>query len=88
MLKTIALPDALAEMKQGFPFQIKYVTANRIKKTGGKIYELTKCIAVGAKHNQKNNETITLKQVINDSHPYPVHIHLIVEYNNQRVFIP
>lgn len=87
-MRTIALPDALAEMKQGFPFQIKFVTADRSRKTGGEIIELTKCVTGGAKHNQKNNDTISLKQVINDGHPYPVHIHLIIEYNNQRVFLP
>ncbi len=87
MLKTIALNDALGVMKQGHPFQIKFVTANRSEKTGGKIIELTKCVEVGAKHNQKNNGTVTLKQVINDSHPYPVHIHLITEFNHHKVFV-
>ncbi len=87
MLKTIALNDALGVMKLGHPFQIKFVTANRSKKTGGKIIELSKCVEVGAKHNQKSNDTITLKQVINDHHPTTVHIHLITEFNHQKVFL-
>jgi hypothetical protein len=87
MLKTIALNDALGVMEMGSPFQIKFVTADRGRKIGGKIIELTKAVKVGAKHNQKNNETITLKQVINDGHPYPVHIHLITEFNHQKVFL-
>jgi len=87
MLKTIALNDALGVMELGEPFQLKFVTADRSRKTGGKIIELTKCVKTGTKHNQKNNETIMVKQVINNGHPYPVHIHLITEFNNQKVFI-
>jgi hypothetical protein len=87
MLKTIALNDALGAMELGTPFQIKFVTADRTRKIGGNIIDLKKCVMVGAAHNQKNNDTITVKQVINNGHPYPIHIHLITEFNNQKVFI-
>lgn len=83
----IALNDALGVMGTGEPFSIKYVTANRSKKTGGKVIFLPKAVKVGASHNQKDNETITLKQLGNDTHPYPIHIHLILEFNNQKVHI-
>jgi len=86
-MQTINLNDALGVMKEGIPFQLKFVTANRQLGTGGKIIELTSAVEVGAKHNQKNNETVTVKQVGNDSHPYPVHIHLITEFNHNKVFI-
>lgn len=86
-MKTIALYDALGEMDLGIPFQLKYVTADRNRKTGGKFIELPKCVKVGSTHSHKNNNTITVKQLDNNSHPYPVHIHLIVGFNHKKVFI-
>lgn len=86
-MQAIALIDALQQMELPTPFQIKFVTADRAKKTGGKIIELTKAFKVGAKHNQRDNDTITIRQEGNSNHPYPVHIHLITEFNGQKVFL-
>jgi uncharacterized protein YqjF (DUF2071 family) len=86
-MQTINLNDALGVMKEREPFQLKFVTADRTLKTGGKIIELTNAVEVGAAHHQKNNETITVKQLGNSNHPYPVHIHLITEFNHKKVFI-
>lgn len=87
MINTIALNDALSIMKNGSDFQLKFVTADVSRKSGGDEVELSKAVLVGSKNNQKNNDMITVRQVINNDHPYAVHIHLITEFNKQKVFI-
>jgi hypothetical protein len=86
-MQAIALTDALGTMGIGDTFHIKFITYDANRKTGGKVIELSQAFKVGAKHNQKNNETITVKQHGNTHHPHAVHIHLITEFNHQKVFI-
>jgi type 1 fimbria pilin len=86
-MQTILLNDALGVLEQRQPFQIKFVSCNLSKKTGGKFIELHNAVKTGAVHNQKNNETISVRSLNNQGHPYPVHIHLITEVNHQRIII-
>lgn len=86
-MQNILLNDALQIMDGHEPFQIKFVTCNTSLKTGGKIIQLTHAKKVGSAHNQKENGTVTVKQLDNSNHPYPVHIHLIIEVNNKRIVI-
>jgi hypothetical protein len=83
----IQLAAALKQMEHGSePFHICFVTHNKSQQTGGKIIELTKAVKVGAKYNLKQNDMISVKQLDNSNHPYPVHIHLITQFNNKKVF--
>lgn len=84
----ISLLDALQITENNtVPFGIKFVSFDRTRKTGGEIIELTNAVRTGASHNMKANDTISVKQIGMDRHPYTVHIHLIKEINNQEVFI-
>lgn len=83
----ITLNDALDITAKAEPFQIKFVTFDKSRKQGGDIIELPSAQRVGASHNMKANDTISVKQLHNDNHPYPVHTHLIIEVNKQKVFI-
>lgn len=74
-------------MEASKAFQIKFVTCNQSKNTGGDIIELTRAFKVGAKYNMKNNDLITVRQENSADHPYPIHIYLITEFNNQKVVI-
>ena len=67
------------------PFQIKFVTYDESRKKGGKIIELKSARTTGAKYNMASIDMITVRPTNNDDHPYPVHIHLITEFNNQKV---
>lgn len=83
----ITLASALKQMEHcSEPFHIRFVTANKAKNEGGKIIELTKAVKVGAKYNLNNNDMIAVKQLDNSNHPYPVHIHLITEFNHNKIF--
>ncbi len=68
-------------------FQITFVSYDESRKTGGENISLTKAFKVGAKYNLNDNDMIAVRQEKNSNHPYPVHIHLITEFNNQKVFI-
>lgn len=87
-IMAISLIDALAQTEDKTqPFQIKWVAFNKSKKTGGNIIELTKAVRMGAKYNLSSNDMISVKQQGNSNHPYPIHTHLIIEFNNQPIFI-
>jgi hypothetical protein len=84
----MALIDALNQMEEkDRTFQIKWVSFNKSKNSGGQIMELTHAKRVGAKYNLSNQDMISVKQTGNSNHPYPIHTHLIVEFNNQPIFI-
>lgn len=84
----IALADALNQMEdKSKTFDIKWVSYNKEKKTGGKIIHLTRAERGGAAYNLKDQDMIVVKQQGNSNHPYPIHTHLIVEFNNQPIFI-
>lgn len=67
------------------PFHIRYVALNKSTNEGGKIIELTNAVGVGAKYNLNNNDMISVKQSDGNNHPYPIHIHLITEFNHIKV---
>jgi hypothetical protein len=69
------------------PFAIEFVTFDQSRKKGGEIIKLTNAVRVGAKHNQKANDTISVKQIGNSNHPYIVHTHLILSINEQQLFV-
>lgn len=84
----ISLIDALNQTEdKSRTFQIKWVTLNKEKRTGGQVIELTRAVRMGAKYKLSGQDMIVVKQKGSGSHPYPVHIHLITEFNNQPVFI-
>lgn len=83
----IPLPIALETINKGLPFQIKFVTCNATKNTGGEIIEIKEAIKSSATFNLKANDMISVRDANGGGHPYPVHIHLITEFNNQKVAI-
>lgn len=84
----ISLIDALAQAEDKTKsFQMKWIAFNKSKATGGEIMELTNAFRKGAKYNLSINDMIVIKQKGNSHHEHPVHTHLIVEFNNQPIFI-
>jgi hypothetical protein len=82
----ITLAAVLKQMENGSePFHLRFVTFNKSKKEGGKIIELNRAVKVGAKYSLNDNDIIPVKQLDNSNHPYPVHIHLITEFNHIKV---
>lgn len=84
--QAISLIEALSEMNDKTrPFQIKFVRYDQSRKQGGEVIELTNAITCGSAANLNNQDMISVRQLGNDNHPYPVRIHLITEFNNQKV---
>lgn len=82
----ISLIDALditEDKRQSF--QIKFISFNKDKKTGGDVIELPRAHRMGAKFNLSKQDMLSVSQ--DRGHPYPVHAHLILEVNHQSVFI-
>jgi len=69
------------------PCQIKFVAFDNTRKKGGELIELTKAVRMGASHNQKQNDTIVMKQTGNNHHPHTIHNFLIIEVNHNEVFV-
>lgn len=87
-IMAIKLNDALdITNKEGIPFQIKFVSFDKSRNKGGEITELTNAERTGSRINMKANDMISVKQLNNSNHHYPVHTHLIIELNKQKVFI-
>lgn len=82
----ISLIDALSITEDNSQeFQIKFVSYNKSTGSGGKIIELLKASRGGAKYNLSNQDMISVQQ--KHGHPYPIHTHLILEINNQPIFL-
>lgn len=82
----IRLKDALLVMEdKSMPFSIDFITYDKKRKTGGKIISLTNCETVGSQFSQGKNAMRNIKQRHHSSHPYPVHIWLILKFNDQKV---
>jgi hypothetical protein len=86
-METISLRDALTMMDNGKPFHLKAVAFDKTKKKGGHFIELKSVVKVGARYSLKDNDMISVKTPGGDSHPYPIHTHLITEYNHNRILI-
>lgn len=83
----ISLIDALSVTEDTRQtFQIKFVSYNHDKQKGGEIIELPRAKRIGAKFNLAKQDMISVCQD-NGDHPYPVHIHLILEINKTPVFL-
>lgn len=65
-------------------FGIKYVKYNDSKKTGGQIIELPRAYRGGAAFKLEKQDMIS---VVQDSRHYPIHIHLILEINQQQIYL-
>lgn len=83
----ISLHEALCITEEPRPFHIKWVGYDDSRNRGGDVMEMEDAIRVGASHNRKENETIVVKKKGSDLHPHTIHNHLIMEVNNQPVFI-
>lgn len=82
----ITLAAALQQMEHGkIPFHIRFVSFNKSTGTGGKIIELDSAIKTGSKYNLNNNDMISVAKSDGSDHPYPVHVHLITEFNHIKV---
>lgn len=84
----ILLSDALLQMEKcRTTFQLKFVTLNISQKTGGEIIELTNAYRVKKVNKKVADNLINVKQKDSQHHPHLVHIHLITEFNHDKVFI-
>ena len=86
-MDTISLNEALQQMDNGVPFHIKFVAFNKAQRKGGHFIEIHSGVKANAKYSLSNNDMISVKETNNSNHPYPVHKHLITEYNHKRVMI-
>ncbi len=66
--------------KEGLPFSLKFVTADRKRKTGGDLIELHGCKLKGmdVKHATRNI-------LLSSGKIRKVHIRLIIEYNGHTI---
>lgn len=87
----IRLGDALNLMEEkdrdGAPqsFAISFVTLDRKKKTGGQIRHIKRAVKTGLPYKVSDNSLRGVRDLDAGSHPVPVHIRLITEFNNQPV---
>ncbi len=86
-METIPLREALLQMDNGIPFHVKYVAFDKAQRRGGHFVEIASGVKVSAKYSLKNNDMISVKHSNNSDHPYPIHIHLITEYNHKRTML-
>jgi len=88
----IQLSDALRLMDEkergGMPlaFDLKFVSFNKAKQTGGEMMELKGVVKCGAKFSLDKNDMIAVRSVENSHHPIPVHIRLITHFNGDKIF--
>ncbi len=69
-------------------FQLKFVSLNKQKGSGGDIIELTKAFRVQKSAVAlKRDGIINVKQKDNADHPHYVHIDLITEFNHEKVYL-
>lgn len=66
-------------------FEIRFVTAHRIKRNGGEFIHLEKACRAGLPPNCDGHEMIGLRDM-ETGKPYAVHNRLILDYNKQEVF--
>ena len=92
----VRLQDALDIMKNGNPFSIVFVTANKSKKTGGELLKLDNCTLDKYQKKEKNPSSIASKPAnetaneirnlrLPNQQMRKCHIRLIVEFNGQPV---
>ncbi len=68
-------------------FSISFVSFDRNRKKPSEVISLPSVVRVGASHNRKMNDTIVVKPIDRNSHPYTVHINLITEVNEAEVYL-
>jgi hypothetical protein len=67
-------------------FDISFISYNKKTGEGGELIELKNCIRIGQRHNTKEHDTIGVKQLKSDNHPYAIHVRLITKFNDHKVF--
>lgn len=83
----ISLNDALKITEDSSrPFDIKFVSLDQNRKTGGEAITLIDCRRTGASHGMKENDTISVAQNQRPGHPYAIHNFLILEVNGQEIY--
>lgn len=68
-------------------FSISFVSYDRNRNKKSELISLPKVVRVGASHNRKVNDTIVVKPIDRNAHPYTVHINLITELNGAEVYL-
>ena len=79
-MSIITLKDVLADMTKGKPFDITYVKADRSRRVAGKMRSLEGVVL----HSTDRKNSIR-RVLLPNGKIRPIHIRLIVQYNNQRV---
>jgi len=67
------------------PFSIDFVTLDKARKTGGRLKRMEGMIYAGASHDSKHQGTISIKSKDGSGHPIPVHINLILKFNQEPI---
>lgn len=81
----IHLNDALNIMSErDKPFNLKFVTCDLEKNTGGEIIEMTDALRCGLPYESKQRIGVKLQNEV--GHPIAVHQKLIIEFNGEKVF--
>lgn len=83
----IQLNAALDEMKNGVPFQIRFVTYNKTTDKGGEIINIDKAILCGTRKNVSQSDVVSVKNSDGSGHPFLVSIYLITAFNNKKIVI-
>lgn len=67
------------------PFSIDFVTLDRARNTGGRLKRMEGMIHSGSSHDTKDQGTISIKKKDGSGHPIPVHINLILKFNQEPI---
>lgn len=81
----ITISDALGIMNSGATFDLKAVTLDMSRNTGGKRIHLKHCTKVGGSSDQKKNGTVTVKEMNRRDYPVTLHMVLIEEINGRQL---
>jgi len=67
-------------------FDIEFVKLDVARKTGGEIVVLKGVRKMGSVFNQKARQMINVLAPGAGGHPQPVHLRLIIKFNNEQVY--
>lgn len=67
------------------PFSASWVTADKNRRTGGKVMRMNNLVRCGAQHHLQRNRQIAVKRADGKGHPYPIHLRLLMRVNNEVV---
>lgn len=84
MQEVVREMDRNDEQGNPVPFSVMFVSCDRTKKSGGEIIMLRNVTKCGLPYSCKENEMRGLRDPLTKK-VTPVHLRLIVEFNNERV---